>query len=327
MQRRRRQPAAGRACSTRSAAHGTAIKGPITTPIGSGFRSVNVGLRKALDLYAQVRPCKHVPRRPLALRRRRPRHRDRAREHRGPVRGHRVRGGHASAAARLAADDRAPVGRATSAPTPASRSSRSPIAGTRGSSSSRSSTPAANGRRKVTAVHKANIMKHTDGLWLRRRRGRSPRRTRTSSSTTGSSTTCACSSCRSPSSTTCWCCPNLYGDIVSDLGAGLVGGLGVAPGGELRRRRSGVRADARLGAQVRRAEQGQPDRDDALRRDDAAPPRGARRGRPAGGRDRRRHRRGPVGHLRHEADAGRPRRRWARRRSPTRSSSSMGVRA
>src|SRR5207302_10104509 len=41
--------------------NGTAIKGPITTPVGGGFRSVNVGLRKALDLYAQVRPCKHYP--------------------------------------------------------------------------------------------------------------------------------------------------------------------------------------------------------------------------------------------------------------------------
>src|SRR3954471_25023941 len=38
--------------------NGTALKGPITTPIGGGFRSVNVGLRKSLDLYAQVRPCK-----------------------------------------------------------------------------------------------------------------------------------------------------------------------------------------------------------------------------------------------------------------------------
>ena len=41
--------------------NGTAIKGPITTPVGTGFRSVNVGLRKTLDLYAQVRPCKHYP--------------------------------------------------------------------------------------------------------------------------------------------------------------------------------------------------------------------------------------------------------------------------
>src|SRR6476661_7795811 len=41
--------------------NGTAIKGPITTPVGSGFRSVNVGLRKSLDMYAQVRPCKLYP--------------------------------------------------------------------------------------------------------------------------------------------------------------------------------------------------------------------------------------------------------------------------
>src|SRR6266542_1710196 len=42
-------------------ANGVALKGPITTPIGGGFRSVNVGLRKSLDLYAQVRPCKTYP--------------------------------------------------------------------------------------------------------------------------------------------------------------------------------------------------------------------------------------------------------------------------
>ena len=41
--------------------NGIAIKGPITTPVGTGFRSVNVGLRKALDLYAHVRPCKIYP--------------------------------------------------------------------------------------------------------------------------------------------------------------------------------------------------------------------------------------------------------------------------
>ena len=59
--------------------------------------------------------------------------------------------------------------------------------------------------------------------------------------------------------------PNLYGDIVSDLGAGLVGGLGVAPGANFGIARRGVRAHARLGAQVQGAEQGQSDRDDALR--------------------------------------------------------------
>src|SRR5919205_153643 len=40
---------------------GVALKGPITTPVGGGFRSVNVGLRKELDMYAQVRPCKSYP--------------------------------------------------------------------------------------------------------------------------------------------------------------------------------------------------------------------------------------------------------------------------
>ena len=70
---------------------GVALKGPITTPVGGGFRSVNVGLRKALDLYAQVRPCKTLRGRAHALRRRRPDHRPR--EHRGPLRRDRVRGG------------------------------------------------------------------------------------------------------------------------------------------------------------------------------------------------------------------------------------------
>src|SRR5919199_1473634 len=42
-------------------ANGVALKGPVTTPVGTGFRSVNVTLRKTLDLYAQVRPCKSYP--------------------------------------------------------------------------------------------------------------------------------------------------------------------------------------------------------------------------------------------------------------------------
>ncbi len=58
--------------------------------------------------------------------------------------------------------------------------------------------------------------------------------------------------------------PNLYGDIVSDLCAGLVGGLGVAPGREHRHRGGGLRAGPRLRAEVRRAEQGQPDRADPV---------------------------------------------------------------
>ena len=64
--------------------NGVALKAPMTTPIGSGFRSVNVALRKALDLYACVRPCKSYP--GVRSRYRGRGHRDRAREHRGPVR-------------------------------------------------------------------------------------------------------------------------------------------------------------------------------------------------------------------------------------------------
>ena len=71
--------------------NGVALKGPITTPVGGGFRSVNVALRKALDLYAQVRPCKLLSRRALALRR--GRLRDHPGEHRGSLHRDRVRGG------------------------------------------------------------------------------------------------------------------------------------------------------------------------------------------------------------------------------------------
>ena len=71
-----------------------AIKGPITTPVGSGFRSINVALRKQLDLYACLRPCKKLRGRAHASSRRGRRPRHRPREPRGPVRGRRVREGH-----------------------------------------------------------------------------------------------------------------------------------------------------------------------------------------------------------------------------------------
>ena len=75
-----------------------AIKGPITTPVGTGFRSVNVALRQGLDLFAAVRPARSLPGVHDPARRRRPR--DRPGEHRGPVPGDRVR-------TRLAGDRRA----------------------------------------------------------------------------------------------------------------------------------------------------------------------------------------------------------------------------
>ena len=68
-----------------------ALKGPVTTPIGEGFTSVNVGLRKSLDLYANLRPVWNLPGVAAPLSGRRPGHRPR--EHRGPLRGARARGG------------------------------------------------------------------------------------------------------------------------------------------------------------------------------------------------------------------------------------------
>ena len=79
-----------RNCSTRSARNRVALKGPVTTPIAEGFTSVNVGLRKALDLFANLRPVVEPAGRAGALQRRRPDHRPR--EHRGPVCRARARG-------------------------------------------------------------------------------------------------------------------------------------------------------------------------------------------------------------------------------------------
>ena len=183
--------------------NGTALKGPITTPVGGGFRSVNVGLRKSLDLYGQVRPCKSYP----GVRSRYanvdlivdPR------EHRGPLR-------------RASSSRRAPR-----TPTSCSTGSRSkgypnirrdsgisikPISetGTRQIVQFAFDYARRNGRRKVTAIHKANIMKFTDGLFLHVAAGRRRGERATSSSRTGSSTTSRCSSCSGRRSTTSSCC-------------------------------------------------------------------------------------------------------------------------
>src|ERR671935_325849 len=142
---------------------GVALKGPITTPVGTGFRSVNVALRKSLDLYAQVRPCKSYP----GVRSRyddvdliviRENTEDlyagieyeqgspEAEELIGWIEGH---GG------RLAPRD------AGISIKPLS------ISGTRRIVQYAFDYARRNGRRKVTAVHKANIMKFSDGLFLR----------------------------------------------------------------------------------------------------------------------------------------------------------------
>src|SRR5919202_6263540 len=144
-------------------ANGVAIKGPITTPIGSGFRSVNVGLRKALDLYGQVRPCKTY-----AGIRSRYENVDVViiRENTEDLyAGIEFEQGSAEAAELVEWLDT----RSATAVRPDSGFSLKPlsVSGSRRIVEFGFDYARRNGRSKVTAVHKANIMKHTDGLFLR----------------------------------------------------------------------------------------------------------------------------------------------------------------
>jgi isocitrate dehydrogenase (NAD+) len=190
-------------------ANGVAIKGPITTPVGSGFRSVNVGLRQALELYANVRPArtmKGVATRyddvDLIIVRENTEDLYAGIEHRvGPD----------------AAESIKIITRAAS-----QRIARYAF-----------EYAVKNGRRKVTAVHKANIMKLSDGLFLESCQqvaaeydGRVAFEDRIVDNM-------CMQLVQKPDLYDVLVLPNLYGDIVSDLAAGLVGGLGVAPGANI----------------------------------------------------------------------------------------------
>jgi isocitrate dehydrogenase (NAD+) len=89
-----------------------------------------------------------------------------------------------------------------------------------------------NKRRKVTAVHKANIMKHTDGLFLAVARQVAARNPDIEFEDRIVDNMCMQLVLR-PKEYDVLCCPNLYGDIISDLGAGMIGGLGLAPGANI----------------------------------------------------------------------------------------------
>ena len=206
--------------------NGVALKGPITTPVGTGFRSVNVALRKTLDLYAQVRPCKSYP----GVR---SRYEDVdlivVRENTEDLyAGIEFEEGSAEAAeliewlesrsgARLRRD---------------SGLSLKPIsvAGTRRIVEFAFAYARRNERRKVTAVHKANIMKFTDGLYLHVAREVAEENADIEFEDRIVDNL-SMQLVQRPEEYDVLVCPNLYGDIVSDLAAGLVGGLGLAPGG------------------------------------------------------------------------------------------------
>ncbi len=185
-----------------------AIKGPITTPVGSGFRSVNVALRKALDLYACLRPAR-------SMEGVRSRYRDIdlvvVRENTEDL-----YAGIEHMVGPDAAESIKIITRAAS-----ERIVRYAFDYAR-----------RYGRSKVTAVHKANIMKCTDGLFLRVAREVAEQYPDLEFEDRIVDNMCM-QLVQKPESYDVLVLPNLYGDIVSDLCAGLVGGLGVAPGANI----------------------------------------------------------------------------------------------
>jgi isocitrate dehydrogenase (NAD+) len=187
--------------------HGVALKGPCTTPIGEGFSSVNVALRRSLDLYAAVRPVRNLP----------------------------------GVASRFEGVDLVIVrenteglysgienviteGVVTSLKVATEKACRRIARFALEYAQSR-------GRHRVTAFHKANIMKLTDGLFL------ACAREVFADSGVAYDERIIDAGCmrlvQDPSEFDVLLCENLYGDVVSDLCAGLVGGLGVTPGANI----------------------------------------------------------------------------------------------
>src|SRR5215210_7373872 len=206
--------------------NGVAIKGPITTPVGTGFRSVNVALRKALDLYGQVRPCKSYPgvrsryeNVDLVV----------VRENTEDLYAG-VEFEEGSAEARELLDWLEQHGRAQLGRDSGISIKPISIAGTRRIVEFAFDYARRNGRRKVTAVHKANIMKFTDGLFLRVARDVAEAHEDVEFEDRIVDNL-SMQLVQRPDEYDVLVCPNLYGDIVSDLCAGLIGGLGLAPGG------------------------------------------------------------------------------------------------
>jgi len=206
---------------------GVGIKGPTTTPVGSGFRSVNVLLRKELDLYACIRPCKaydgvrtRFPETDIVI----------VRENTEDLyvgiefeRGTEDNAALRAKLAELGATVRDDAG-----------ISIKPISdfGSERIVRAAFDYAIAQGRRRVTAAHKANIMKFTDGLFLevaRRVAGDYPQiefEDRIIDNLCNQLVT-------RPEEYDVIVMPNLYGDIVSDLGAGMIGGLGLAGGANI----------------------------------------------------------------------------------------------
>jgi len=205
-----------------------ALKGPVTTPIGTGFRSVNVALRKNLDLYACLRPCKTYPGVPtpfqnvdIVI----------VRENtedlysgiefaRGtPESGRLIEFISQTSGVNLRKDSGFSIKAISET-------------GSRRIVKFAFDYARANKRKKVSAVHKANIMKFSDGLFLHTAREVAREYQDIEFEDVLVDALCM-RLAKAPRQYDILVLPNLYGDIVSDLCAGLVGGLGVAPGANI----------------------------------------------------------------------------------------------
>src|SRR5450755_1292741 len=185
-----------------------ALKGPVTTPIGQGFTSVNVGLRKALDLYSNLRPVWNLP----------------------------------GVAARFQGVDLIIVRENTEdlyaglehEVVPGVVESLKIITEKASTKIARSAFEWSlrESRKKVVAIHKANIMKLSDGLFLKCCREVASHFPGIAYSELIVDNACMQLVMR-PETFDVLLLPNLYGDIISDLAAGLVGGLGIVPGANI----------------------------------------------------------------------------------------------
>jgi len=207
--------------------NGVGIKGPTTTPVGSGFRSVNVLLRKELDLYACIRPCKSYE----GVRTRYP-------ETDFIIVRENTEDLYAGIEFEVGTEDNATLRENLAALGATVREdagiSIKPISvfGSERIVRAAFEYAVAHGRRKVTAGHKANIMKFSDGLFLATARRVAEEYPQIEFEDRIVDNLCN-QLVTHPEDYDVIVLPNLYGDIISDLGAGMIGGLGLAGGANI----------------------------------------------------------------------------------------------
>ncbi|MEX0677171.1 MAG: isocitrate/isopropylmalate dehydrogenase family protein [Pirellulales bacterium] len=210
-----------------------ALKAPITTPVGTGFRSINVHLRQALGLFACIRPCKQyrgvrtffssVPVDLVIVRE----------NTEDLYSGIEFERGKPETAELIEVINKLSERKVKTQARETGISIKPiSVSGSERIVECAFDYARQNGRKKVTCVHKANIMKHTDGLWLEVARSVARRNTDIEFEDRIVDNMCM-QLVQKPELYDVLVLTNLYGDILSDLAAGLVGGLGVAPGANI----------------------------------------------------------------------------------------------